>query len=44
MGAGGIKMGTSGEAGSGGTISVTVIKIGQTALHNPEGRGSWTGL
>jgi type II protein arginine methyltransferase len=43
-GAGGIKMGSGGEANSGDTISGTVIKIGQTALHNPEGRGSWTGL
>jgi hypothetical protein len=25
-------------------LMTTVIKIGQTALHNPEGRGSWTGL
>ena len=37
----GIKMG---EGSSGESNSGTVIKIGQTALHNPDGRGSWTGL
>ena len=43
-GAGGIKMGTGGDSNAGDTVSGTVIKIGQTTLHNPEGRGSWTGL
>ena len=38
MSEGGIRM------GGGDAIAGTVIKIGQTALHNPEGRGSWTGL
>lgn len=38
---GGFRMGAGGEGGLGGG---NVIKIGQTALHNPDGRGSWTGL
>lgn len=46
-GAGGIRMGVSDDTGNEAStdgIVTTVIKIGQTALHNPEGRGSWTGL
>jgi len=38
----GIKMGAGGDDED--AIKGTAIKIGQTALHNPEGRGSWTGL
>lgn len=38
-GEGGLRMGGGTDIAAG-----TVIKIGQTALHNPEGRGSWTGL
>ncbi|KAG8825337.1 methyltransferase protein [Serendipita sp. 411] len=44
---GGIRMGAEESTLFGDSTSgphVTVIKIGQTALHNPEGRGSWTGL
>ena len=33
-----------GDEESGGGVSLQVVKIGQTSLHNPGGRSSWVGL